>query len=309
MERVLVAGGAGFIGSWICEKLSKKYEVICVDNLCTGRKKNIEHIQNNFNFLQQDITKLFDLDEKLNFVLHMASPASPKDYQNMPIETLLANSVGTLNLLEIARKNNARFLFTSTSEVYGNPLQHPQTEEYFGNVNPNGIRSMYDESKRFGEALCMAYMRKYNIDLRIARIFNTYGPRMQRDDGRVVSNFINQALGGKEITIYGDGKQTRSCCYVSDMVEGLMKLMFTSNLKGKVINLGNPDERTIVDLAKKVLELLHSESQLSFKNLPADDPERRCPDITKAKKYLEWQPTISLEQGLKETIEYYRKED
>jgi len=312
MEKVIVAGGAGFVGSWLCEALiDKGYGVICIDNLCTGREENILSLKNNknFEFIKQDITQpIIKTTSKIDFVFHLSSPASPVDYQNLAIETLLVNSVGTLNMLEFARKNKARFLFTSTSEVYGNPLEHPQTEEYWGNVNPNGIRSMYDESKRFAEALIMAYRRKYRLDIRIARIFNTYGPKMKRDDGRVISNFINQALEEKEITIYGKGNQTRSFCYVSDMVSGLLKLMFTSNLNGQVINLGNPNEKTVLEIAETIKNFTGSKSKIIFKELPQDDPQRRCPDITKAKKLLEWQPSVRLEDGLRKTIKWYKQE-
>lgn len=309
--KVLVAGGAGFIGSWLCEELLKQdFKVICMDNLCTGREQNISHLKqdNNFQFINHDLIEpLPEPLEKINFIFHFASPASPPAYQKLAIETLLVNSNGTLSLLELARKNNARFLFASTSEVYGNPLEHPQKEEYWGNVNPNGIRSMYDESKRFAEALCMAYFRKHNIDLRIARIFNTYGPRMRADDGRVISNFINQSLQDKPLTIYGDGKQTRSLCYVSDLIEGLLSLMFTEGIRGEIINLGNPHERTIFELAGIIRRLTNSKSEISFKALPQDDPERRCPDISKAKKILDWSPRVNLEEGLEKTIEWYRE--
>ncbi len=310
MKNVLVAGGAGFIGSWLCEELLKQnFRVVCIDNLCTGREQNILHLKQdkNFEFINCDIIKpLPESIGKVDFIFHLASPASPPAYQKLAIETLLVNSNGTLNLLELARKDNARFLFASTSEVYGNPAQHPQKETYWGNVNPNGIRSMYDESKRFGEALCMAYFRKYNIDLRIARIFNTYGPRMRADDGRVISNFINQSLQDEPLTVYGDGKQTRSLCYVSDLVEGLLGLMFKEGIGGEVANLGNPHERIIFELAEIIRRLTNSKSEISFKELPQDDPERRCPDISKAEKLLNWNPKISLEQGLQKTIEWYK---
>jgi nucleoside-diphosphate-sugar epimerase len=308
--KVLVAGGAGFIGSWLCEELLKQnFGVICVDNLCTGREQNVSNLKQNknFEFINHDITKpLPESLGKIDFIFHLASPASPPAYQKLAIETLLVNSNGTLNLLELARKNNAVFLFASTSEVYGNPMQHPQKETYWGNVNPNGIRSMYDESKRFGEALCMAYLRKYNIDLRIARIFNTYGPRMRADDGRVISNFINQSLQNKPLTIYGDGKQTRSLCYISDLAEGLLSLMFAEGIKGEVVNLGNSNERTIIELADIIKRLTNSKSDILFKDLPQDDPERRCPDISKAEKFLNWTPRVNLEEGLEKTVEWYK---
>ena len=308
--RVLVAGGAGFIGSWLCDKLlENSYSVSCIDNLCTGNEKNISHLKENknFEFIKSDVSNpLSNRGGKIDYIFHLASPASPVDYQKLAVETLLVNSIGTLNMLKLARKNNARFLFASTSEVYGNPLEHPQKEDYWGNVNPNGERSMYDEGKRFGEALCMAYFRKHGMDIRIARIFNTYGPRMKRDDGRVVSNFINQALENKPLTVYGDGKQTRGLCYVSDMVNGLVKFMFADNLEGEVINLGNPCEKTIVEIAEGIKKLTNSKSEIIYKALPADDPEKRCPDICKAKNLLGWQPSVSLEDGLKNAIEYYR---
>ncbi len=310
--KILISGGAGFIGSWLCEEmLRQNYQVICVDNLSTGSEQNILHLKKdkNFEFINQDIINTLKNDfGKIDYIFHLASPASPPDYQRLAIETLLVNSLGTLNMLELARKNNAKFLFASTSEVYGDPLQHPQKENYWGNVNPNGERSMYDESKRFGEALCMGYYRKYKIDVRIARIFNTYGPRMQKDDGRVISNFVNQALEGKPFTIYGKGNQTRSFCYVSDMVSALFKLMFTSNLNGQVVNLGNPNEKTILEISTIIKKLTNSKSQIVFKELPKDDPTRRCPDISKAKKLLEWQPKVTLEEGLKKTIEWYKNE-
>ncbi len=307
--KVLVSGAAGFIGSWLCEELAKNYEVIGIDNLCTGREQNIEHLKSNpkFQFINYDIIKPFNKEiEKIGFVFHLASPASPPDYQRLAIETLLVNSIGTLNMLELARRNNARFLLASTSEVYGDPLQHPQKEDYWGNVNPNGERSMYDESKRFAEALTMAYYRKYKMDVRIARIFNTYGPRMRREDGRIVSNFINQALESKPITVYGDGMQTRSFCYALDMVGGLMRLMFKDGLASQVINLGNPVEKSVFEIAELIKKLTNSKSEIIHKELPADDPKQRCPDISKTKKLLDWQPSIALEDGLKKTIEWYK---
>lgn len=312
MQKVIIAGGAGFIGSWLCEKLvNEDCKVACIDDLCTGREENISHLKNNknFEFIRQDITRPIKNDfGKIDYVFHLASPASPPDYQRLAIETLLVNSAGTLNMLELARKYRARFLFTSTSEVYGDPLEHPQKEEYWGNVNPNGLRSMYDESKRFAEALIMAYCHKHNLDARIARIFNTYGPKMKANDGRVVSNFINQALENKNMTVYGEGNQTRSFCYVSDMVSGLFKMMFTSNLNGQVVNLGNPEEKTILEIAGLIKRLTDSKSEIIFKELPQDDPKKRCPDINKAKKLLKWQPSVSLEDGLKRTIEWHKQD-
>lgn len=315
METCLVTGGAGFIGSHLCKSLlDENFRVICVDNFITGDKSNISKLDSNPNFklLVNDIIKDKDLNtEKIDYIFHLASPASPnlkskKSYINFPLETLLVNSMGTYNLLEIALKNHAKFLYTSTSEVYGDPAVSPQNEEYFGNVNPNGIRSPYDESKRFGESITMTYFRKFSLDVRIIRIFNTYGPNMQKDDGRVVSNFINQALEKAPITIYGDGSQTRSFCYITDMVEGIKKAMFTKNSGGEVINLGNPNEKSILDFAKLIIQLTNSSSQIVFEPLPEDDPKKRKPDINKAKKLLGWEPKVSLEEGIKKTIEYYK---
>lgn len=316
MQSVLVAGGAGFIGSHLCKSLlAKDYKVICVDNLITGDKKNIEDLQSNpnFTFLDKDVTKPLGEEIRADFIFHLASPASPnkkcsKSYINHPIETLLVNSLGTYNLLELAKKLSAKFLFTSTSEVYGDPEVSPQGEDYFGHVNPNGVRSVYDESKRFGEAVTMAFVRKFNLDARIIRIFNTYGPFMQKDDGRVVSEFIVQAISGKPFTVYGDGKQTRSFCFVTDMVDGIEKAMFSENTKGEVINLGNPDERTVLELASLVREICGSSSEPIFEALPEDDPKTRKPDITKAEKLLGWKPKVGIEEGLKKTVEYFRSQ-
>ncbi|RJQ36091.1 NAD-dependent epimerase/dehydratase family protein [Candidatus Microgenomates bacterium] len=318
MQSVLVAGGAGFIGSHLCEELlNEGYRVFCVDNLITGDKKNIDAFLNNsnFKFVELDIVQNFSaLDSQfpiLDYIFHLASPASPnkkspRSYINYPLETLMANSVGTRNLLELAKKTKAKFLFASTSEIYGDPLISPQNEEYFGNVNPNGIRSVYDEAKRFGEAITMAYVRKFDLDARIVRIFNTYGPKMQKDDGRVVSNFIIQAINNLNITIYGNGNQTRSFCFINDMIKGLSLAMFTENTKGEVINLGNPDERRVSELATIIKELTKSSSSISEESLPDDDPKLRNPDINKAKKVLGWEPTIKLEEGLEKTIEYFK---
>ncbi len=317
MKKALIAGGAGFIGSHLCRKLLKQYyDVICVDNLLTGNKDNIKDLssQKNFTFVELDIIKDISSLEKfgtIDYIFHLASPASPNkesktSYINYPIETLLVNSTGTYHLLELARKNNSTFLFASTSEVYGDPQISPQVETYFGNVNPNGVRSVYDEAKRFGEAITFAYLRKFYIDVRIVRIFNTYGPYMQKDDGRVVSNFITQALAQSPMTIYGEGLQTRSFCYVSDLVEGLLSAMITSGTKGEVINLGNPDERTVEELATIIKEMTATQSEIIFKQLPQDDPKKRCPDITKAQKLLSWKPKVSLQDGLKATIDYFK---
>ncbi len=315
MQTALVAGGAGFIGSHLCESLLKDgFKVICVDNLITSSKDNIqEFIDNpNFKFIEHDVTKPLEIDDEIDFIFHLASPASPnkkspRSYINFPIETLLANSFGTYELLLLAKKKGSKFLFTSTSEVYGDPQVSPQTEAYFGNVNPNGIRSVYDESKRFGEAATMAFVRKFNLDARIIRIFNTYGPKMQSDDGRVVSDFIMQALHGKPITIFGDGKQTRSFCYVDDMVLGVKAAMFKENTKGQVINLGNPDERTILEMANLIKKTTDSSSEITFEECPEDDPKRRKPDISKAKEVLAWEPKVPIEEGIKKTVEYFKR--
>src|SRR3989338_6399961 len=315
METCLVAGGGGFIGSHLCKSLlDENFKVICVDNFITGDKANINSLTSNSNFklLEKDIIKEKDFEaEKIDYIFHLASPASPnakskKSYINFPSETLLVNSVGTYNLLELSLKNNSKFLYTSTSEVYGDPAVSPQNEEYFGNVNPNGIRSPYDESKRFGEAITLGYVRKYNLDARIIRIFNTYGPKMQVDDGRVVSNFINQAIKNEKITIYGKGLQTRSFCYISDMISGIMKAMFKDGTKGEVINLGNTDERKISELATMIKEMTNSASEIAYEDLPEDDPKERKPDISKAKRILDWEPSVLLEDGLKKTIEYFK---
>ncbi len=315
MATYLVTGGAGFIGAHVCSELLKKgYKVICLDNLITGNKKNIEELESNplFSYLEHDIIKSSPIiDEELTGIFHLASPASPNkksqtSYINFPIETLLVNSQGTFNLLNLAKEKNARFLFASTSEVYGNPLVSPQPETYFGNVNPNGIRSVYDEGKRFGEAMCMAFFRKFGLDVRIMRIFNTYGDKMQKSDGRVVSDFINQALEGKPITVFGEGAQTRSFCFIDDLVGGIISFMEKPDIAGEVINLGNPVEYKIIDLAKLVKELTGSNSEIVFEPLPEDDPLQRRPDITKAKNLLGFEPKVLLEDGLRKTIEYFK---
>jgi nucleoside-diphosphate-sugar epimerase len=306
--KILVTGGAGFIGSFLCEALLKKGSVVCIDNLSTGKKSNIKHLMENprFEFIQHDVTKPIDVE--VDFIFHLASPASPVDYKKLPVETSLTNSLGTFNMLNLSRKNNARFLLASTSEVYGDPKEHPQREDYWGNVNPIGVRSCYDVSKRFAETLTISFHRKYGLDVRIARIFNTYGPRMRLDDGRAIPNFIVQSLVGKPITVYGDGTQTRSFCYVDDMVKGLLSFMFTDNLVGEVINLGSTDERTILDVANLIKKLTGSKSRIVFSSLPEDDPFKRRPDITKAKKLLGWEPKVDFETGLKKTIEWFKEE-
>jgi len=311
MQSVLVTGGAGFIGSHLCEYLlDHGYGVTCLDNLLTGSKKNIEHLLENpnFKFVEADVTKpLIISSQPLDYIFHLASPASPIDYQNYSEETLLANSVGVINMLKLAKETGAKVLITSTSEIYGDPLEHPQKETYWGNTNSFGPRSCYDESKRFGEAATYVYLHKDGIDARIIRIFNTYGPRMQKDDGRVISNFINEALTGSIISIDGDGSQTRSFCFVSDMAAGICKAMFSENTKGEIFNLGNPDEYTIKDLAEKIIKLTGSKSEIKYTGtFRQDDPMRRQPDITKAKTILGWEPVVGLDEGLQKTIEYYR---
>lgn len=306
----LVTGGAGFIGSHLCDALlADGHKVIAVDNLVTGSEINIAEAKKNpnFSFINLDIIKSAPtVDGDVDFVFNFASPASPADFKNLSEEIALVNSVGTINMLAFARDHHARYLEASTSEVYGDPREHPQKETYFGNVNPNGVRSCYDESKRFAEAITMVYVRKYDLDARIIRIFNTYGPRMRKDDGRVVSNFINQALEGKPLTVYGDGSQTRSFCYVSDLVAGIMKVMFGENLKGEVFNLGNPEEYQVKELAEKIVSLTGTASSVTHGDLPEDDPTQRKPDITKIKERLGWAPTVSVDEGLKKTIEYYK---
>ena len=305
--KVLITGGAGFIGSHLCDFLLEKgHFVVCVDNLLTGDIKNIKHnLQNKrFEFIKQDVIKPFKYAGRLDWILHFASPASPVDYMNYPLETLDVGSTGTKNMLELAKKKKAKFMLASTSEVYGDPKVSPQNEEYFGNVNSIGPRSVYDEAKRFAEALTSAYVREKLVDARIARIFNTYGPRMGIDDGRVVPNFVRQALTGQALTVYGEGTQTRSFCYVSDLVEGLYKLMY-SKLNDPV-NLGNPKELKIIDFANLMIRSIGSKSRITYKPLPKDDPKQRRPDITKAKKELGWEPIVGLEEGLKKTIEHFK---
>lgn len=318
MANVIVAGGAGFIGSHLCKRLiSEENNVYCVDNYITGSKNNIQSLLDDpkFKFIEFDITKSFEMikDRFVNIsaIFHLASPASPnqkseKSYINHPIETMLVNSVGTYNLLLFAKDAHAKFLFASTSEIYGNPSVSPQPETYFGNVNPNGKRSVYDESKRYGEAMTFAFHRKDNLDTRIIRIFNTYGPFMQKDDGRVVTSLINQALINAPLTVFGKGEQTRSFCYIDDMVDGIYKAMFTEGTDGQVINLGNPDERKIIEIATLIKNMVGTSSEIVFEALPEDDPMVRNPDITKAEKLLGWKPTITLEEGLKKTIEFFR---
>ncbi|MFC2162821.1 UDP-glucuronic acid decarboxylase family protein [Candidatus Altiarchaeota archaeon] len=308
MKRALVTGGAGFIGSHLCDRLlAEGMSVICMDNLLTGNMDNISHLMENdaFEHVNHDVTKYIDVKGDLDYILHFASPASPIDYLKLPIQTLKVGSLGTHNTLGLAMEKDAAFLLASTSEVYGDPLVHPQPETYWGNVNPIGPRGVYDEAKRFSEALSMAYHKVHDIDVKIARIFNTYGPRMRAADGRVVPAFINQALEGKPLTIFGDGSQTRSFNFITDEVEGLYRLL-TSELN-EPVNIGNPNEMTIKEFAEVVIRLTDCGSELVYEPLPTDDPKTRKPDITKAKKLLGWEPQISLEQGLGETIDYFRK--
>ena len=302
---ILVTGGAGFIGTNLVEKfIEKQHKVIVIDNLLTGSKKNLEHFfdSENFSFIEFDVQNHIEVAEDLDYVLHLASPASPKAYTQYPINTLKAGSIGTINTLGLAKAKNAKYLLTSTSEIYGDPLVSPQPESYWGNVNPNGTRSMYDEAKRFAEAAVSSYNRIYDLDTRILRLFNTYGPKMKINDGRVVTNFIYQAITGNVITIYGQGNQTRSFCYIDDTVSGILKAMESDN--SEVFNIGNPNEITILQLAEKIIELTNSNSKIKFHKLPEDDPMQRKPDISKANNKLDWFPKVSLEDGLKKTIEW-----
>jgi len=305
--RALVTGGAGFLGSHLCEALlAEGYSVVAVDNLLTGRISNIEHLrrEGQFEFLQLDINRRVDCGE-VNYVFHFASPASPVDYMVHGIETLKVGALGTMRALDVARKNNAKYLLASTSECYGDPLEHPQKETYWGNVNSIGPRSVYDEAKRFAEAVTMAYYRYYGVDTRIVRIFNTYGPRMQLNDGRVIPNFMKQAFRGEDLTVYGDGTQTRSFCYVKDEVEGFLRLAQCD--EHFPVNIGNPEEFTIVDCARRVIEITGSTSRIRYEKLPQDDPKQRKPDITKAKTLLGWEPKIDLETGLRMSLDYFRE--
>ncbi|MFB6346456.1 MAG: UDP-glucuronic acid decarboxylase family protein [bacterium] len=313
---ILITGGAGFLGSHICEYfLRNNCRVACFDNYVTGQPKNLDSVieSDRLELIQQDVTEYIDVTEislfdpdSLDAVLHFASPASPEDYMEYPIKTLKVGSLGTHRTLGVAKKYDASYLLASTSEVYGDPLEHPQTEDYWGNVNPIGLRGVYDESKRFAEAMVMAYHRTHDVDTSIIRIFNTYGPRMRLQDGRVVPNFLKQALRGDPLTVYGDGSQTRSFCYVDDLVDGIIKVL-ESNLH-EPVNLGNPDEMTILEFAKAVIDVTDSESGITHEDLPEDDPERRRPDITRAREELDWEPEISLKDGLKQTIPYFESE-
>ncbi len=310
MATYLITGGAGFIGSHLCGLLLKKgHKVICMDNIVTGKMANISRLMNNpdFKFVRHDVTEYIDLDEDVGWILHFASPASPVDYLKFPIQTLKVGSLGTHNALGVARSRGAKFLLASTSEVYGDPLVNPQPETYWGNVNPIGPRGVYDEAKRFAEALTLAYHRTHNIDTGIVRIFNTFGPGMRRDDGRAVPAFISQALENKPLTVFGDGSQTRSLCYIDDLINGIYKLM--SSEINQPLNIGNPAEMTILELAKTVISLTGSKSKIVFNPLPVDDPKVRCPDITKARTELNWEPKIGLEEGLAKTINWFKQNE
>jgi len=306
--RIIVSGAAGFLGSHLCDRLLEEgHTVVGLDTLLTGTEQNLRHLAGHpeFRFIRHDVTLPIELEGTIDIVVHMASPASPKDYLDHPIETLDAGSAGTRQMLELARSHRARFLLTSTSEAYGDPLEHPQVETYWGHVNPVGLRSCYDESKRFAEALTMAYHRTHKMRTNIARIFNTYGPRMKLNDGRVVPAFLRQALRGAPITVFGDGSQTRSFCYMSDLVEGLYRLMQSD--ERYPVNLGNPQEMTILEFAERIRRLTNSRSRIIHQPLPEDDPRKRQPDITKAQRILGWEPRVSLEEGLRLTIEYFRQ--
>jgi dTDP-glucose 4,6-dehydratase len=304
--RVLITGGAGFLGSHLCDfLLSQGYRMVCMDNLITGSTANIQHLKDNesFEFVQHNVAEYIRVDGKIDYVLHFASPASPVDFLRLPIQTLKAGALGTLNALGVARANGARFLLASSSEVYGDPLINPQGEGYWGNVNPVGPRAVYDESKRFAEALTMAYHRQHGIDTRIARIFNTYGPRMRKNDGRVIPTFITQALNNEPLSVFGDGSQTRSFCYISDLIEGIYRLMLSD--LNEPTNLGNPEEISILELGRKILEITRSRSEIVHKPLPEDDPRVRRPDIARAREILGWNPKVDLREGLTKTLRWF----
>lgn len=310
MATSVVTGGAGFLGSHLCDKLlAEGHEVICLDNLITGNVANIEHFAGNgaFRFIKHDVTEYVYLPGVVDYVFHFASPASPIDYLHLPIQTLKVGALGTHKALGLARAKKAVFILASTSEVYGDPLVHPQAEDYWGNVNPVGPRGVYDEAKRFAEAMTMAYHRYHGVRTRIARIFNTYGPRMRAKDGRAVPAFITQALAGEPVTIFGDGSQTRSFCYVSDLIDGICRLAFSE--EAEPVNIGNPSEMTVHDLAERIIRLAGSASELVFRDLPVDDPKVRQPDISRARRLLGWQPVIDVDEGLGRTIDYFKAVD
>jgi dTDP-glucose 4,6-dehydratase len=307
MGRALITGGAGFLGSHLCDLfLSRGHEVICMDNFLTGSPRNINHLfgRDGFSFIKQDVTNYIHIDGPLDYVLHFASPASPIDYLEKPIQTLKVGSLGTHKTLGVAKDKGARYLIASTSEVYGDPLTHPQKEDYWGNVNPVGPRGVYDEAKRFAEAMTMAYNRFHGVETRIVRIFNTYGERMRVNDGRVVPAFISQALRNEPLTVFGDGSQTRSFCYYSDLIEGIYRLLMSDEVQPT--NIGNPSEMTVLQFAEEIKRLVGSDAPIEFRPLPEDDPKIRRPDITKARQLLKWEPVVPLEEGLAKTIEYFR---
>jgi dTDP-glucose 4,6-dehydratase len=306
-KRILITGAAGFLGSHLCDRFIKEgMYVIGMDNLITGSLKNIEHLRSNLNFefIHHDVTNFVDVSGPLDYILHFASPASPIDYLKIPIQTLKVGAIGTHNLLGLSKDKNARILVASTSEVYGDPLVHPQTEEYYGNVSPVGPRGVYDEAKRFMESITMAYYRFHKLDTRIARIFNTYGPRMRLNDGRVIPAFIGQALRGEDLTVFGDGSQTRSFCYVDDQIEGIYRLLMSDY--HYPINIGNPTEISILDFAKEIVKLTASDQKIVYKPLPKDDPQQRRPDISKAKEILGWEPKVNRQTGMRRTYEYFK---
>lgn len=308
MKTVVVTGGAGFLGSHLCDRLiTEGFQVICIDNFITGSPDNIAHLfgNDNFKFIKHDVTNFIHVPGKIDYILHFASPASPIDYLKLPIQTLKVGSLGTHKALGLAKEKNAIFLLASTSEVYGDPLIHPQNEDYWGNVNPVGPRGVYDEAKRFAESLTMAYHRYHGLQTRIVRIFNTYGPRMRLNDGRVLPTFIGQALRDEPLSIFGDGSQTRSFCYVDDLIEGIYRLMLSDEVYP--VNIGNPDEITIKQFADEVINLTGSKSKIAYHPLPEDDPKVRQPDISKAKRLLGWEPKVSRTEGIKRTLEYFRK--
>jgi len=308
MKTAVVTGGAGFLGSHLCDRLiSEDLKVICIDNLLTGNLDNITHLFGNedFEFIKHDITNYIHINGEVDYILHFASPASPIDYLELPIQTLKVGSLGTHKALGLAKEKNARFLLASTSEVYGDPLIHPQKEEYWGNVNPVGPRGVYDEAKRFAEAITMAYNRYHGVETRIVRIFNTYGPRMRLNDGRALPAFVGQALKGKPITVFGDGSQTRSFCYVNDLIEGIYRLLLSDEIEP--VNIGNPSELTIKEFAEEVIDITGVNSEIIYKDLPIDDPKVRQPDITKAKELLDWEPKVDRKEGLQKTINYFKE--
>ncbi|GAB1429377.1 GDP-mannose 4,6-dehydratase [Ignavibacteria bacterium] len=308
MARVLITGGAGFLGSHLCERfVAEGHDVVCMDNLVTGSPDNIAHLvgSKHFTFVHHDVTNYIYVAGELDYILHFASPASPIDYLRLPIQTLKVGSLGTHKALGLAKAKNARFLLASTSEVYGDPLIHPQSESYWGNVNPIGMRGVYDEAKRFAEAMTMAYRRYHGVDTRIVRIFNTYGPRMRVEDGRAIPAFMSQALRGESLTVFGDGSQTRSVCYVDDLIDGIYRLLLSD--EAEPVNIGNPDEITMLELAREIAEIANSASDIIFMDLPADDPKVRQPDITRARTILRWDPKVNRREGLLKTMEYFKQ--